>query len=112
MIATAADWGLLFGLVEFFHVWYVVSVAVGAIGGAVTNFLLNRHWSFEATHRHWRGQAFRYSLASILSVLLNTGGVYALTEWYRIHYSISVFVVSFAVGILVNFPLHRYFVFR
>lgn len=112
MVATAADWGILFALVEFFHVWYVLSVAIGAAVGAITNFVMNRHWSFEATHRHWKGQAVRYSIASGLSVLLNTGGVYALTEWYQVHYSISVFAVSIVVGIVFNYPLHRYFVFR
>jgi len=112
VICTVFDWGVLFGLVEIFHIWYVLAVTIGAIVGAVTNFLMNRHWSFRATHRHWHGQALRYSIASGLGILLNAGGVYACTEWLKIHYSISVVLVSILVGLLVNYPLHRFFVFK
>lgn len=112
IICTVFDWGVLFGLVEVFHVWYVVAVTVGAIVGAITNFLMNRYWSFRAVHRHWHGQALRYSLASGLGILLNAGGVYIFTEWLKIHYSISVVLVSVLVGVLVNYPLHRFFVFK
>lgn len=112
ILCTVLDWGLLFALVEFFHIWYVIAVAVGAIAGAISNFWLNRYWSFRAIHQKWHGQAFRYSVASGISAALNTAGVYLLTDWLKIHYSISVFLVSIAVGVLINYPLHRYFVFR
>lgn len=111
-LATLADWGVLFGLVEVFHVWYVLAVAIGALVGAITNFVINRHWSFRATHRKWHGQALRYSVASGLSMILNTAGVYLLTDFMKMHYSISVFAVSILVGVLFNYPLHRFYVFR
>lgn len=111
-VATGVDWALLFALVEFFHVWYVLATALGALVGAITNFLMNRHWSFEATHRGLQGQAARYAAISGASMTLNTLGVWAMTEWTRIHYSISVFVISIAVGFLFNYPLHRYWVFK
>src|SRR5271156_2479783 len=79
-LATFVDFGLVFGLVEIFHVWYVVATATGAFAGAVTNFLLNRHWSFRATNRGWEGQAFKYALVSGGSLALNTGGVYLSTD--------------------------------
>jgi putative flippase GtrA len=110
--ATAVDFGLLFFLTEFLHVWYVISVAVGAAAGAVTNFLINRHWSFEATHGHWKGQAVRYAVVSAGSMLLNTGGTWAVTEWGHIPYGFSVVAVSIAVGFAYNYPLQRKFVFK
>lgn len=112
LLATAADFGLLFSLVEFFHVWYVAATALGALLGAVTNFLLNRHWSFRATHGQWHGQAYRYALISGTSLVLNSGGVYLLTDHLKIHYSISVIIVSILVGFFFNFPLHRHYVFK
>jgi putative flippase GtrA len=111
-IATGVDFALLFLLTEAFGVWSVVAVALGALAGAITNFLLNRYWSFRAAHDYWRAQAFRYALSSAGSLVLNTAGVYAVTEGLRIHYAISVGVVSILVGVLFNFPLHRYWVFR
>ena len=112
VVATGVDFGLLFFMTEALHVWYVISVAAGAAAGAAANFLLNRHWSFEATHRHWHGQALRYLLVSAGSLALNTGGTWGVTEWARIPYGFSVVAVSIAVGFLYNYPLQRHFVFH
>lgn len=111
-IATAFDYALLFSMTEILHVWYVASVAAGAFVGAVANFLLNRHWSFEATHDHAHHQALRYAMVSTGSLALNTFGVWAMTEFLKIHYSISVVTVSIMVGFFFNYPLHRGYVFR
>jgi putative flippase GtrA len=111
-IATAVDFGLLFSMTEALHVWYVISVATGALIGAIVNFLLNRHWSFDAAHGLVGRQARRYAVVSAGSLLLNTAGTWALTEFGLIHYGISVVIASIGVGLLFNFPLHRGYVFR
>jgi putative flippase GtrA len=110
--ATVIEYSLLFSMTELFHIWYVPSVAAGAITGAIANFLINRHWSFRATHRRPGPQLLKYTIVSAGSVLLNTGGVYAMTEYLKIHYAISVVIVGLIVGFFYNFPLHRAFVFR
>lgn len=111
ILATALDYALVFSLTEAFGVWYVFSTGIGAFAGAVAHFILGRHWSFTATNQRWHGQAFRYFLVSTTSLVLNCAGVYAVTEFLGFHYAISVIAVSFLVGILFNFPLHRYYVF-
>lgn len=111
-IATGVDYVLLFSLVEIFQLWYVLATALGALAGAVTNFAFNRHWSFRATHRQWHAQAVRYSLVSAGSLILNSGGVWMVTEYSGIHYSFSVIGVSIGVGVLFNFPMHRSYVFK
>ena len=110
--ATVVDFALLFALTELLHVWYVVATALGAVAGAVVNFWINRQWSFAATHAGWHGQALRYSLVSAASALLNAGGTWLVTEQGHIHYAVSVVAVSLFVGVVFNFPLHRYYVFR
>jgi putative flippase GtrA len=111
-VATAVDFGLVFGMTELLGVWYVISVAVGAGAGAITNFLMNRHWSFAASHQDWRAQAGRYALVSTGSLLLNTAGTWAITEWFGVPYAISVIGVSLVVGFAYNYPLQRHYVFR
>src|SRR3954470_4385141 len=110
--STAADFGILFSMTEIFHVWYVVATALGALAGAITNFLLNRHWSFKAANGAWEGQAFKYALVSDGSLALNTAGVYAVTDGLGLHYAASVILVSLFIGFAYNYPLQRYFVFR
>jgi putative flippase GtrA len=110
--ATFVDFALLFFLAEICHVWYVAATALGALAGAITNFLMNRHWSFLATHHHWSNQAKRYVCVSGISLILNSVGVYVMTETLHVHYSVSVVVISFLVGWAFNFPMHRHYVFR
>ncbi len=110
--ATGLDFGFLVLLVEKGGVWYVSATAAAAFLGAITNFTLNRHWSFEATSERIHGQVFKYALVSGGSLLLNSGGVWAVTEGAGISYVSSKIVTSLLVGLLFNFPLHRYFVFK
>ena len=109
--ATAVDFGLLVLLVEQIGLWYVAATALGAACGAVTNFLFNRYWSFEAAAVRWERQALRYGLVSGGSLLLNVGVDNALTEGLGSPYGASKLVTALAVGWLFNYPLHRGFVF-
>jgi putative flippase GtrA len=112
IIATAVDFGTLFFATERLHIWYVLSTGLGALLGAGTNFLLNRFWSFEATHVTWGPQARRYILVSAGSLGLNMLGVYAFTAGTGLKYGISKLITAALVGLLFNFPLHRRYVFK
>jgi putative flippase GtrA len=112
LAATVVDFGSLVFLVEVVHVWYVAATAIGAALGAVTNFLLGRHWSFQARHGRVEGQALRYAVVSAGSLCLNSLGVYVFTDGLGLKYMVSKLITAFTVGILFNFPLHRGFVFR
>jgi len=111
-IATAIDFICLVVLVEIFNVWYASATAIAALAGAISNFLLGRHWSFMATDDHWHGQAWRYSIVALGSLVLNTLGVYALTDLFTLQYLISKVITALVVGIVFNYPLHRYYVFK
>ena len=110
--ATFVDFGTLVFCVEILHVWYVAATAIGAFLGAVTNFMIGRNWSFQARLGGLHHQAGRYALVSFGSLLLNSGGVYLLTEYGRLPYPVSKAVTALLVGFVFNFPLHRNYVFR
>jgi putative flippase GtrA len=112
LAATAVDFGTLFFATERLHVWYVLSTGLGALLGAGTNFVLNRFWSFEATHVTWGPQAVRYGLVSAGSLGLNMLGVYAITAGFGLKYGFSKIITAVLVGLLFNFPLHRRYVFK
>ncbi len=111
LTSTLVDFGSLIFLVEIARVWYVAATAIGAFLGAVINFMLGRHWSFTAENDSVRGQAIRYAVVSAVSLLLNSLGVYLLTEYLEIHYAISRAIAAILIGVLFNFPLQRRFVF-
>ncbi len=112
LAATVVDFGTLVFLVELLHAAYPFGVATGAFAGAITNFFLNRHWSFQAVGSPLRGQALRYVLVSAGSLVLNTLGVIFWTEALQLHYVQSKVLTAVLVGVLFNYPLHRDFVYR
>mgnify|MGYP003951118347 CR=1 FL=1 len=112
VLATAVDFLTLVVLVEVIGVWYVFSTAAGAFLGAVTHFTLGRHWSFKATDKGVQGQMLRYGVVALGSLLLNTYGVYLLTDFIGFQYMVSKVITALSVGCFFNFPLHRHVVFR
>jgi putative flippase GtrA len=111
LTATLIDFGTMVFLTEVAGLWYVAATATGAFVGAVVNFFLGRHWSFTADHQPIHGQVLRYAIVSAMSLALNTVGVYLLTEYLSLHYTLSRALIAVAVALLFNFPLHRRFVF-
>jgi putative flippase GtrA len=110
--ATVVDFTTLVFFVEVLGVWYVLATVFGAIAGAITNFMLGRHWSFVATDGRVSAQALKYAAVSGMSLALNTFGVYFITDHLGVKYTLSKVITAFLVGIFFNFPLHRKFVFR
>src|SRR5690242_20130558 len=112
VFTTALDFGVLTGLVEIFHVNYVLAVFLGTVAGATSNFLINRYWSFEATHStpHW--QLVRFLPVQAGSSGFQTLGVWLVTEHTRLTYYGSKMVVAVAVYLCWNYPMNRWFVFR
>ena len=111
-IGTAVDFGVVILLTEIFGIWYVISNAIGAICGAITNFFLGRNWVFLSTKNKISHQAFRYFLVATGSMILNTLGVYLLTEFSSLNYIYSKVIVAIFIAFTFNFLLQKHFVFK
>lgn len=111
IIATGLEWCLVTALVAF-SVHYLVAAAVGALVGAVTDFSIKRHWAFIRRKVGMIHQeALRYVVASGLSLGLNVLLAYLLVDRLHMPKIPGVITASFIVGIVWNYPIHRYFVF-
>lgn len=111
-LGTVVDFGVVIFLTEIIGLWYVISNALGATGGAITNFFLGRNWVFQSTENKISHQAFRYFLVATGSMILNTLGVYLLTEFGSFNYIISKVIVAVLIALTFNFFLQKYFVFK
>ena len=111
-IGTAIDFGVVIFLTEIIGTWYVVSNAIGATCGAITNFFLGRNWVFNSTRNKISNQAFRYFLVATGSMILNTLGIYLLTEFTVLNYIYSKIIVAVLIAFTFNFLLQKYFVFK
>ena len=112
IVATSADFFTLILLTEIFNLWYVLSVIVGAIIGATIAFTLGRYWAFVSTVERKRTQALKYVIVAVGSVLLNSVGVYLLTDHIEIQYIISKIIVATLVALAYNYPLSKYYTFK
>ena len=111
-IGTAVDYAIFFILKDLFGIWYVYANIVGATFGAITNFLLGRYWAFDSKTDKITHQAFRYALVSTGSLLLNTAGLYLLTEYTALSSTISKVIAGILVAVTYNYLMQKYFVFR
>lgn len=119
---TAVDFLVTIFCTEALAIWYVISTALGSVAGAVTNFMMGRYWVFQSTENKLQTQALRYALVSAGSLILNTAGVYALTEFMHrqlrngeVHqhdYIIAKVIVAIIVAVTYNFILQKNFVFK
>jgi putative flippase GtrA len=111
IFTTSLDLGTLTVLVELFHLNYVIATFFGTVVGSLSNFLINRHWAFEARAgaAHW--QLFRFLPVQAGSSALHTLGVWLITEHTRLKYFGSKVVVSVIVYLIWNYPMNRFFVF-
>ena len=112
MTATGLDWALV-TVLTWAGVYYLVAAAVGALAGAITDFLLKRHWAFGrqvigAVH----AEGARYLLVSASSLGINLAVAYAFVDGLGMPAVPGVIAASIVVGIAWNYPLHRLFVFR
>lgn len=112
LAATVVDFSTLTFCVEKLQFYVPWAVALGAFLGAITNFFLNRHWTFDgAADGKLPAQGLRYALVSAGSLGLNTLFVWLLTEKFGVYYLYSKIATSLVVGFIYNYPMHRFFVY-
>jgi putative flippase GtrA len=112
MVATAVDFATMVGGVERLGMSPVTATAMGAVLGAVTNFLLGRSWIFRRNDGRWTQQAVRYAVVAGASAGWNALGEFLLHDLAFVPYLPARIVTSIAVSLLWNFPVQRRFVFR
>ena len=111
IFTTALDFGTMMGLVELFHVDYVLATFFGTIVGFLANFAINRYWAFEAHDGPIGWQFVRVLPVQAGSTALQTVGVWIFDRFIGLHYWVAKIVVSALVYSLWNYPMNRFFVF-
>jgi len=111
-VGTLIDYSIFFILKDLVGVWYIYANIVGASAGAISNFLLGRYWAFNVQNEVVSKQASKYFLVSLGSLLLNTSGIYMLTEWLQLDPFVSKIIVGILVAFSFNFLLQKHFVFK
>jgi len=112
--ATATDAGLYYLILilgSFGPRLYGPASALGAVGGAITNFLIGRYWAFRATDKPLVYQALQYALASLLTYLAVLGGLALQVEVLHIPEGLAYPPAKAVAWLAVSYPMARFFVF-
>ena len=111
LLSTGVDYSAMVMLVELAHLQPVVATVVGASCGAVTNFLINRTFTYQAREGRVREQAWRFVLVSGASLGLNALGEYTFHNVFGLQYMLARVITSIIVSNGWNYPMLRFFVF-
>ena len=112
LVGTLGDYCVTIAAVEAFHLYYLPAVVLGSMAGGGTNFYLSRHYVFGGAAQALSGQAYRYLLVWLGSLLLNSAGIYLLVQGLQEPYLVSKILVNLVVGVGFNYVLQQKFVFR
>ncbi len=105
------DYLVMLVCTELLTIHYTVSIVLGGIIGAIVNFSVNRHWSFQSRQATVQRQLSKFITVVAGSILLKSSGTYFFTNWLSVDYKVSRVVIDIIVSLGFNFTLQKYWVF-
>jgi dolichol-phosphate mannosyltransferase len=84
--------------------------AIGFMAGGVSNYVLNRVWTFRS-NRHPLFEGLQFLTVSLISLGLGKI-VFAIADHYGFHHFSTTWLVATLCGIFVNFFLNKYWTFK
>ena len=110
--AFIVDFGSLFVLTEFIHIYYLISAAIAFILGLGTNYILSIIWVFDK--RIFKNKYIEFMIFGIIGIVglgLNELFIWFFTEKMHFYYLISKIISTFFVY-LWNFFARKFILFR
>lgn len=111
LISTIVDYSITLFLTENLKILYLISSVIGVFSGGVTNFLINKNWVFKIKDNKNSKRVILYIIVWVINLLMNTLGLYLLTEFGHINYKYSKIIVSLIVGLTLSFFAQKRIVF-
>lgn len=112
LLATTIDFLVTIVLVETVGVNYLTSTIAGAFAGGITNFIINKYWSFNKKYNGLKIEGKKYIVVWIASIILNAIGSNCLVKILEVPYLISKIIISIIIGASFNYQLQKHYVFR
>lgn len=125
-VSSLVDFLVTILLVKLAGLFYLYATFSGAVAGGVVNCIINYGWVFHAGDCKKTHVALKYLCVWGGSILLNTWGTFALTEWLTGMrwidglpgrcadnvFILSKIIVAVLVALCWNYQLQRVFVYR
>jgi putative flippase GtrA len=105
------DFALTWLFKDEFHFNKFIANAIGFTAAVVSNYLINRNWTFKASKSKAAPQFTAFVTVSLIGLLLNSSIIFLLNNMMALN-----FYISKAVAILIvffwNFGANYFFVFK
>jgi putative flippase GtrA len=97
-IAFLADFGALFLLTQFCHIYYIISAALSFLLGLIVNYILSTRWVF--TSRSYKSKYLEFLVFSLIGVIglgINEIFIWILTDALNVFYLYSKIITTIIV---------------
>lgn len=112
-IATIVDWGILFLLTDFVHLYHLVSAIIAFIAGLITNFFLSKLLVFKANEARVNPvmEFVSYAVIGVIGLGITELIMYLITNCWNIHYMISKIIATIIV-LIWNYLARKLIVYK
>jgi putative flippase GtrA len=104
------DFFLLIALTELLHLHYLISATVAFVVANLSNFILNKFWTFQNSSHRYARQYIYFMLAGVIGLLLTTLILFSAVEWLHFHY-LSAKIVAVLLVMIWNYLVSKYLIF-
>jgi len=96
-----AYYAALYGLTEYFGIWYVISAVIGFILNTGLNFTLQKFWTFQNKETHMVHRQLVLYVAMTVSFLVgNTLFLYLMVEYLHMWYIGAQVILTAIISVL------------
>ncbi len=91
--------------------WYAAAYSIAFLSGGVSNYALNRIWTFRATG-HYVVQGVQFLTISVVALFVGLGVSHVLQTYLHLPAGHRLWFAATVSGMLVNFFFNKYWTFR
>lgn len=109
VLAFLIDYGLLYFLTEYIHIYYLVSSIISFVVSLIFNYILSILWVFDVTKKQTYKEVIIFVLLSVIGLGINQLIMYIGVDKLSIYYMI-IKLLATAIVMIWNFITRKIFI--
>ena len=109
VLAFIVDYGILYLLTEYVHLYYLLSSIISFLISLVVNYILSIKWVFDVQKKQTVKDVIIFAILSTIGLLINSLVMYLSVELFSIYYMVGKIIATFIVMVW-NFITRKIFV--
>lgn len=110
-LGTALDFSILYALVEYLHLFYLISATVSVCIVIWISFTLNKYWTFQDYSKQYFKQLLKYAISHMIALAVALAVLATLVEIFGMWYIYAKFFATAAAAI-TNFLIVKSYIFK